>query len=488
MSAPQSRLRQLPSVDECLSHPAVAALLSEYPRSSVVESVRVVLEACRQRVLGGADEAPELDAIARDVAAAVAARERRTLRRAINATGVILHTGLGRAPLGEAARQAVADAAGYCVLETEADTGRRGERAAHIEPLLRELTGAEASFAVNNNAAAVLLAMKALAEGREVIISRGQLVEIGGAFRIPEVIAQAGCRLVEVGTTNRTHLKDYERAISERTACVLWCHQSNFRVVGFSAEVPVADLAALAHGRGLPCVADLGSGAFLDLGPLGIGDEPLVRDIVAAGADLVTASGDKLLGGPQAGLLVGRADLVRQCRRHPLARAVRIDKLCLAALEATLRAYRDDATARQVPVMAMILRPVEEIEEAARRAAEALRAPLAAIAEVSVAATTAEIGGGSLPAQQLPSWAVALTPLDAGPEGADPERRVTSEVEGSRGADALAARLRALDPAVFGRIEGGRVLLDLRTVGGSEEELTATVGRLPHATGSRFEL
>jgi len=461
MTAPQSRLRQLPSVDACLAHPAVAALLAAHPRSSVVESIRVVLEAWRATLSDGGAAVPDLEALARDIAAAVAARERRTLRRAINATGVILHTGLGRAPLSEAARQAVAVAAGYCVLETEADTGRRGERAAHIEPLLRELTGAEAAFAVNNNAAAVLLAMRALAEGREVIISRGQLVEIGGAFRIPEVIAQAGCRLVEVGTTNRTHLKDYERAISDRTACLLWCHQSNFRVVGFSAEVPMADLAALAHGRGLPCVADLGSGAFLDLSAALHAEvhEPLVRDIIAAGADLVTASGDKLLGGPQAGLLVGRADLVRQCRRHPLARAVRIDKLCLAALEATLRAYRDDATARQVPVMAMILRPVEEIEEAARRAAEALRGPLAAIAEVSVVATVAEIGGGSLPAQQLPSWAVALTPHDGD-------------------SDALAARLRALDPAVFGRIEGGRVLLDLRTVGTQAAELQEAVAQI----------
>ena len=459
MTLLQDRLRQLPSVDACLAHPAIGALVEQHPRASVVAGVRAVLDEWRARVLAGEDSLPDLDGLAREIRDAVMARDRRTLGRAINATGVILHTGLGRAPLSDAARAAVADAAGYCTLETDPETGRRGQRTTHIEALLQELTGAEAGFAVNNNAAAVLLVIQALAKGREVVIARGQLVEIGGAFRIPEVIATAGGRLVEVGTTNRTRRDDYARAVTGDTACLLWCHPSNFCVVGFTEEVPVADLATLAHERGLPCVADLGSGAFLDFTAAGVGSEPLMREVVGAGADIVTASGDKLLGGPQAGIIVGRAELVARCRRHPLARALRIDKLCLAALEATLRLYRDEETARTVPVATMILRPVEEIEAAARRVADALREPLADLAEVSVEATTAQVGGGSLPTEQLPSWAVALRPTDGA-------------------ADALAARLRHLDPPVFGRIEEGRVLLDLRTVGGDDELLiVALTGR-----------
>lgn len=285
----------------------------------------------------------------------------------MNATGVVVHTNLARAPLAPEAVAAVLGAAGYCNLEMDLTAGRRGSRQDHVEPLLRRLTGAEAALAVNNNAAAVLLVLAALAAGRGVVVSRGELVEVGGSFRIPDVMAQSGARLAEVGTTNRTRLDDYRRAIGPETALLLKVHRSNYRLVGFTEEVELGELAGLAREAGVPLVLDAGSGALVDLSPFGVTGEPVVGQALAAGADLVTASGDKLLGGPQAGLILGRADLVERCRRHPLARALRVDKLCLAALEGTLRLYLDPERAlRAVPVLAMIAAPVEEVERRAR--------------------------------------------------------------------------------------------------------------------------
>ena len=413
----RDRLRELPSVDRLAT--AVA---------------RAELQARRDEILNGTDAG---DDTAVDLVARARARLRPRLRRVLNATGVVVHTNLGRAPLAAEAQAAVAAAAdGYCNLELDLATGARGSRHAHVEELLCELTGAQAAIAVNNCAAAVLLACAALAQGRDTVVSRGQLIEIGGGFRIPEILEVAGTRLVEVGTTNRTRRADYAAALAaggERIGAILRAHPSNFRTVGFVAEVEIEELC----GLGVPVVDDVGSGVLTDDLELFAG-EPPVRRSVRAGAALTAFSGDKLLGGPQAGMLVGTSEAVAACRRHPLARAVRIDKLSLAALEATLALHRDPAAARRaLPVLAML-----EADDAAlsRRAQE-----LAAATGGTVVASAARVGGGALPLLELPGPAVALDP-------------------GPAGADALAAALRAGDPAVVGRIHDGRLLLDPRTL------------------------
>jgi len=410
-------LRHLPPVD------ALAAQV-DAPRALALAAARAVLAQRREELLGGASAEADLAARAREWARAASTP---SLTRVLNATGVIVHTNLGRAPLSAAAREAVARAAeGYSNLELDLETGARGSRHAHVETLLRDLTGAEAAIAVNNGAGAALLAAAALAgPDREVIVSRGQLVEIGGGFRVPDVIAQAGARLVEVGTTNRTRLDDYERAITADTGAILRVHQSNFRQLGFVEDVQVEALCEL----GPPVIDDVGSGA---LGVLH--DEPDVRRSVAAGAALVCFSGDKLLGGPQAGLLVGRAAAVDAARRHPLARALRIDKLSLAALEATLRAHRDHG---DIPVLAMLRG--EGVEERARKLAELI--PGAEIVQ-----SVAKVGGGALPLLELPGPAIALP-------------------------EALAEPLRRGSPPLLGRLEDGRLLLDPRTL--AEDELEA---------------
>ncbi|HEY8581745.1 MAG TPA: L-seryl-tRNA(Sec) selenium transferase [Capillimicrobium sp.] len=426
MADQRDRLRALPSVDR---------LATAVARAELAERRAETLE-------GG--EAPGFEALVDG------ARERLapSLRRVVNATGVVVHTNLGRAPLADAARAAVARAAaGYGNLELDLGSGRRGSRRDHVAALLTELTGAEAALAVNNCAAATLLAVAALSEpGDEVIVSRGQLIEIGGSFRIPEVVAQAGARLVEVGTTNRTRLADYERAVGERTAAVLRAHPSNFRTVGFVEEVEIEALCGLS----VPVIDDVGSGALADDVPA-LADEPPVRRSVRAGAALVAFSGDKLLGGPQAGLLVGRADAIARCAAHPLARALRIDKLSLAALEATLRLYRDPALARRaIPVLAML--DADPAVLAARAAALAERTG------GTVVEAAGRVGGGALPLLELAGPVVALDPGPAHP------------------ADALAAALRAGDPPVVARIQDGRVLLDPRTVLDDElEPLAAAV-------------
>jgi len=439
-------LRHLPSVERLVSQFEGADGSGRFPRPLIVECAREVLEAARARLLRAESVDLSLDALLSDLRSRVQSHAAPTLTRAVNATGVILHTNLGRAPLSQAAAAAVAAvSAGYSTLEIDRRSGRRGSRHHHVEALLTQLTGAEAAFAVNNNAAAVLLTLAALARAKPVIVSRGELVEIGGSFRMPDVMTQSGVSLVEVGTTNRTHLQDYERALTPGTALLLKVHRSNFTMSGFVTDVSIGDLVELGRRHGIPVVYDLGSGCLVDLRTRGLPHEPTVQEAVASGCDIITFSGDKLLGGPQAGLIVGRARLVETIRAHPLARALRMDKLDYAALAATLRQYLDpDAAWRTIPVLQMLGASVETLREAA----EALRAAVTATVppdwRISTQASVAEVGGGSLPEAQLPSYAVALrSPLRA---------------------DRLEQLLREHQPPVFGRIEDDAVLLDVRTL------------------------
>jgi L-seryl-tRNA(Ser) seleniumtransferase len=426
-------LRELPSVDALLHREDTAALIERHGRAPVIAALRAALDGARAR--GQADPAEELVA-----EAARGLDEPPSLRRVVNATGVIVHTNMGRAPLPQAAIDRVAGvAAGYSNLELDLESGRRGSRHSHLGPLLAELTGAEDGLAVNNNAAAILLCLAATAAGRDVLIGRGELIEIGDGFRIPDILAQSGARLVEVGTTNRTHGDDYDRAAGPDTGAILRVHQSNFRVVGFAGRPSPGELVEIAGRRGVPVIDDLGSGALVDLPDLA--DEPTARSSVEAGASLVCFSGDKLLGGPQAGIVVGQADAVERVRRHPLARAMRLDKLSLAALEATLELYRDPPRAvGSVPVLRMVTEPAAEV----RARAELLTGRLGG----AVVETVARVGGGALPLLELPSYACALD-----------------------GGDALAARLRELDPPVVARVQEGRVLLDCRTLTTAECDL-----------------
>jgi L-seryl-tRNA(Ser) seleniumtransferase len=420
-------LRDLPAVDELAS-------ASDDPLA--VEAARIVLARAREEIQAGS-EPGDLRARLHEQLADL---RRPRLRRVLNATGVIVHTNLGRAPLAEAALERVREVGrGYSNLEYDLQAGARGSRQDHVASVLRRLPGAEAALVVNNNAAAVLLALAALAEGREVLVSRGELIEIGDGFRIPDVLARSGARLVEVGTTNRTRAADYEEAIGPETAVLLRVHQSNFRLVGFTELPSVAELARVADRHGLPLVDDLGSGV---LGH--VEDEPSVADSLAAGADLVCFSGDKLLGGPQAGIVVGRAELVERLRRHPLQRAVRADKLTLAALEGTLGLYLDlERAAREVPVLRMVGESVEEIRARAER--------LAGLVGGELEETVARVGGGALPLAELPSFACAVE-------------------------EELAAPLRLGEPPVIGIVRDGRLLLDCRTLTDAEaEEVAAAV-------------
>jgi L-seryl-tRNA(Ser) seleniumtransferase len=426
-------LRELPSVDELAGRPELAPLAERHGRAVVVQAARACLARAREEIRAGFEPGDLTARVAEELAAIVRPR----LRRVLNATGVIVHTNLGRAPLAPEALERVAEVgAGYSNLEYDLGAGARGSRQDHLTALLRDLTGAEAALVVNNNAAAMLLALAALAEGREVLVSRGELIEIGDGFRIPDVLARSGASLVEVGTTNRTSVSDYERAITGRTAAVLRVHQSNFRIVGFTEQPALGELAGLAEQSGLVLVDDLGSGVLADLA-----DEPGARQSLAAGAHLVTFSGDKLLGGPQAGIAVGRADLVERLRRHPLQRALRADKLTLAALEGTLALYRGDR--RRVPVLRMVEEPAAAVRARAER--------LAALTGGSVEETVARAGGGALPLAELPSFACALE-------------------------EELAAPLRSAEPPVIGVVRDGKLLLDCRTLADAEvEEAAAAV-------------
>ena len=438
--------RDLPSVDVLLGDERVRALSAEYSGDTVIALVREELEATREAI-GRGEATPALNAIV----AAIEGRARDalapSLRRAINATGVIIHTNLGRAPLSDETVEAMTNIArGYSNLEFDLGAGERGSRHTHLEGQLRRLTGGEAAMAVNNNASAVLLALSALAAGREVVISRSQLVEIGGGFRIPDVMVQSGARLVEVGTTNRTYARDYEAAIGDETAALMRVHASNFKVVGFTATVSIKELATLAREHDIALLDDIGSGCLLDTTQFGLPAEPTPQASLEAGADLVLFSGDKLLGGPQAGLIAGRRDLVDKLRRHPLARALRMDKASIAGLAATLNHYLKDEALEKIPVWRMIAMPMDEIETRATGWADAMSG------EASVIEGHSMIGGGSLPDEGLPTKLLAI-PTDGG-----------------SAADGLARRLREHETPVVARIEHDHVLVDPRTVDPSEDE------------------
>ena len=433
-------LRKLPSVDRLLQEEGVAALAVRWGHELTVDAVRETLEAARQAIRQG-EPCPEPAALTRRVGERLAARLQPTLRPAINATGVIIHTNLGRAPLSAEARAAMdAVALGYSNLEYDLEGGRRGSRYVHAEEILCRLTGAEAALVVNNNAAAVLLILMCFARERQVLISRGQLVEIGGGFRIPDVMQQSGATLVEVGTTNRTYLHDYEAAITTATVALMRVHRSNFQLVGFVHEPPLAEMVALAAEQGLFLFDDLGSGTLLDTALYGLAHEPTIQESVAAGASLVSCSGDKLLGGPQAGLILGRADLIARLKTFPLTRALRVDKTTLAGLQATLRHYLLGEATEKVPVWQMIVQD----EKSLKARAEAWIRELWALGVASQSMPgRSTVGGGSLPGETLPTHLVALT-------GESP--------------DAMAARLRAGEPPVIARIEDGRLVLDPRTI------------------------
>ncbi len=440
----QSEFRRLPSVDRLLSDSRIRALEKASSRALVVEVVRQVLEESRLSVSRG-EPAPSLAGLAAAVAGRVHGVMKPSLVPVINATGVIIHTNLGRAPLSREAQAAMEEASrGYCNLEFDLETGGRGHRDAHLSALLCRLTGAEDAMVVNSNAAAVLLVLTALCRRKEVVVSRGQAVEIGGGFRIPDVMRQSGARLVEVGTTNCTYVPDYEQAITPRTAALLRVHSSNFKVVGFAQEVDIGDLARLGRARGLPVRDDLGRGCRLDTPRFGLAPEPNVPDSVAAGTALAMFSGDKLLGGPQAGIIVGQAQLVARLRKHPLARAVRIDKSRLAGLAATLAHYLKGEAEQKVPVWRMIAMPREQLEGRARQWARQL-GPLATVADGE-----SVVGGGSLPGSTLPTTLVVI-------EG-------KAKAKGSGPVQRLVRELRAGQPPVVARIEGNALLLDPRTV------------------------
>jgi L-seryl-tRNA(Ser) seleniumtransferase len=429
-------LRQLPSVDLLLSQ--AYDLMADYGRESLLDAIRAELESTRQQILAEQDVHVDQAALLDRISARLEAVFEPTLRPVINATGVIVHTNLGRAPLADEAMGAMQQvAAGYNTLEFEMETGKRGSRLDHAAALLTRLTGAEAALVVNNNAAATVLMLAGLATGRDVIVSRGQLVEIGGGFRVPDIMAQSGANLVEVGTTNRTRAGDYEQAITDNTALLMRVHSSNFRLVGFTEEAPLDELAAIAGRHGLHLVDDLGSGALIDTAVYGLDHEPTPQESLAAGCDLVCFSGDKLLGGPQAGILVGRRALIDQLKRHPLARAIRADKLCLAALSATLTHYLRGDAVEQIPVLRMIARPLDDIRAAAEEWAARLGPKARAIAGEST------VGGGSLPGATLPTMLVSLQPEQP---------------------DVFAAELRHAKTPVIARIAQDQVLLDPRTV------------------------
>ncbi len=438
--------RQIPQVGELAASPALSPLRDGWSQTEIVGALRALLDSVRAD-LGSGGALPDFasDGFVADVEAELQAKKRLNLRRVINGTGIIIHTNLGRAPLAPQAIEAMQDVAqGYANIEYDLEAGRRGSRYDHIRDLLCELTGAEDAVVVNNCAAAVTIAMATFARDREVVVSRGELVEIGGSFRVPDVISQNGARLREVGTTNKTHLADYERAIGGETAVLLRTHTSNYRLVGFTAKPSLNELANLAHANDLILVEDLGSGTLVDLAAHGIGDEPTVSHSIRSGVDLVTFSGDKLLGGPQCGVLVGKADLIAQVRKNPLLRAMRSDKLSLAALEATLRLYRPPHDPlNDVPVLRMLTASAEDLAENAG----ALVADLGQVPGVSAQTLPipSEAGGGSLPGVQLDSTGIALS---------------VGDLTGK----ALIARLRANEPAIIGRIVDDQAILDVRTL------------------------
>ncbi len=457
----ENLLRALPSVDRLLAEPQLKEITDKIARSYVVEAIREVLNDIRRHIREG-ETLPEEDLsperIAQEVRHRIEALASTSIRRAVNATGIVLHTGLGRAVLPEAALKRLAEvASGHCNLEIDLKTGSRGKRSEHYQKLLTKLTGAESALAVNNNAAAVFLALNTIAHGREVIVSRGELVEIGGSFRMPSIMASAGVRLIDVGTTNRTYVSDYENAITEETALILKVHTSNFSIIGFTQSPTIGELVELGKRKGIPVMEDIGSGALVDMSCFGLRSEPMVQESIRAGADIVTFSGDKLLGGPQAGLIVGRKDLVEAMAQNPLSRVLRIDKLTIAALEATLKLYFDpDSVIHNVPTIRYIGRPLREITRLANKLRARLKTCLGNKAQIEIISGFSDVGVGSLPGQQLATKLVAISSKDLSPTE-------------------LAKRFREADPPIFGRIEDNKFLLDVRTIENHEIATIANV-------------
>ena len=444
-----ARLRQLPSVDRLVDSAGDGTELARWSR---LAAARTALERARARILEATGEGEsDLQGLTQDTRELANRLESSHPRRVLNATGVVLHTNLGRAPLGEEALRAVAEAAGYSDLELDLESGRRGSRLARVSELLRLLSGAEAAMVVNNNAAAVFLAMDALAKDREVVLSRGELVEIGGSFRVPEILAASRARLVEVGTTNRTHLRDYAAAIGSETGLLLKVHRSNFEMRGFTHEVTLAELAPLAREHGLSLVEDRGSGTFVDLRAHGL-PEPVAFEGLQKGADLVLFSGDKLLGGPQAGIVLGRFDLVERMRSSPLARALRVDKMTLAALHWTLQAILEGRAMERIPVLRMLCAQPDELRSRAERLAKGLAAHLRG--SVAVAEEASLVGGGALPDVEIPGFAVRIEPAGADGTAAD-----------------ISRRLRQTRPPVLARVQRDALVIDPRTLGEAEVEL-----------------
>lgn len=441
-------LRNIPSVNELLDSPPLRQLVSKVSRNTVVSGVRSFLENLREEVQTAAADIkwPSANELAERIADWIQHDDRPPLRPVINATGILLHTGLGRAPLAREAIQAIRDVSnGYASVEVDLETGERSQRVLAVKGLLRQVTGAEDAAVVNNNAAATMLALAALAAGREVLVSRGQLIEIGGSYRLPDVMESSGAKLREVGTTNKTHLADYEKAVNERTAAILRVHTSNFRVIGFTEEVSLSELVALGRKYQLPVIDDIGSGALVDFARFGISGEPVASDSIRVGADLVLFSGDKLMGGPQAGVIVGRKSLVDRISRHPMMRAMRVDKMTLAALAATLRIYRDpEMAAQRIPLLSLLGTSIENLKNRAERLAPQI-ASTGVVEQAEPLSDVTFLGGGSVPAQELATYCVAVTPR-------------------GRSVDALARALRHGEVSVMGRVHNDRLLLDLRSV------------------------
>ena len=443
----RQKLSQLPQIDECLKSSCGQKWLESYYRKTVIRSIREVVDSKRKEILKGADPEISIDAMAADIEKRIIKLSSYKLRSLINASGVVIHTNLGRAILSDKAIENVTAAAGsYSNLEYEIAKGKRGKRYSHIKDIICELTGAEDAVVVNNNAAAVLICLDTFAKGKEVIVSRGELVEIGGSFRIPAVMQSSGAVLREIGTTNKTHLSDYENALCGNTALFLKVHQSNYKVIGFTEEVSVEQLVKLGKEYRIPVVDDLGSGCMISLEKYGIHDEPTVQDVIKSGVDLVTFSGDKLLGGPQAGIIAGKAKMIQKIQKNPMLRALRIDKMTFAALEATFMQYLDEEEViKNIPTMRMLTQPEETIKKRAKRILSSLRKSIPDSAELNIVPDQSRAGGGSLPEADFPTFAVSIKPL-------------------SFSVNELEKRLRLGSPPVIARIKEDMILIDARTV------------------------
>ena len=440
-------LRLLPSVDQLLQTPSILDYISVYGRPLTVKAIRSVLDEVRNTYVNGEPILPQ-DELLDEIQDKLISWTEPTLQQVINATGVILHTNLGRAPLSQAALIAIQEtASSYSTLEYELEKGRRGSRAIHAEDLLKRITGAEGAIVVNNNASAVLLILSTLARRRKVCIARSQLVEIGGGFRIPDVMKQSGAKLFEIGTTNRVHLYDYERAIQEESIrLIMRAHRSNFQILGFTSEPSIRDIVKVAHQAEIPVMDDLGSGSLIETNQFGLGHEPMIQESLAAGVDLVCFSGDKLLGGPQAGIILGKGDLISKLKKHPLARAIRPDKLCLGALSATLLHYLKEEALSKIPVWRMISEPAEQIKARATQWAEHLD-------RGTVLQGESTIGGGSLPGETLPTWLLAIN---------------------ARHPNRLLSKLRQSSPPIIARLDDDKIMFDPRTVLAEQEQLLLT--------------